>query len=170
MDVHEAHATRPILRSKVFLYVTEFFSGMAVMAAELGAQRLLAPYFSSSQIVWAIIIGTIMIALALGAVFGGKWADRDPDPDRLYRRILVVAVRIALVPLVGKYLVILVADVPGTTNRELFARKAGPGIPSMAQALERMEGGGTLLDRTVRQVAPGLPDRAGQRPQHRPHG
>ena len=32
---------RPILNSKVFLYVTEFFSGMGVMAAELGASRLL---------------------------------------------------------------------------------------------------------------------------------
>ncbi|NMN00432.1 spermidine synthase [Bifidobacterium sp. DSM 109958] len=100
---------RPILNSKVFLYVTEFFSGMAVMAAELGASRLLAPYFSSSQIVWTIIIGTIMIALALGAVFGGRWADRNPDPDRLYRRILAAAAWIALIPLVGKYLVILIS-------------------------------------------------------------
>ena len=32
---------RPILKSKVFLCVTEFFSGMGVMAAELGASRLL---------------------------------------------------------------------------------------------------------------------------------
>ena len=100
---------RPILKSKVFLYVTEFFSGMAVMAAELDAQRLLAPYFSSSQIVWTIIIGTIMIALALGAVLGGCWADRDPDLDRLYMRVLVAAVWIALVPLVGKYIVLLVS-------------------------------------------------------------
>ena len=100
---------RPILRSKVFLYVTEFFSGMAVMAAELGASRLLAPYFSSSQIVWTIIIGTIMIALALGAVFGGRWADRNPDPDRLYRRILIAAAWIALIPLAGKYLIILIS-------------------------------------------------------------
>ena len=38
---------------------------MSVMAVELGASRLLAPYFSSSQIVWTIIIGTIMIAMAL---------------------------------------------------------------------------------------------------------
>lgn len=100
---------RPILRSRVFLYVTEFFSGMAVMAAELGASRLLAPYFSSSQIVWTIIIGTIMIALALGAVVGGRWADRNPDPDRLYLCIMAAAVWIALIPLVGKYLIILIS-------------------------------------------------------------
>ena len=44
-----------ILKNKLFLYLTEFFSGMSVMAVELGASRLLAPYFSSSQIVWTII-------------------------------------------------------------------------------------------------------------------
>ena len=82
---------------------------MAVMAAELGASRLLAPYFSSSQIVWTIIIGTIMIALALGAVVGGRWADRNPDPDRLYLCIMAAAVWIALIPLVGKYLIILIS-------------------------------------------------------------
>lgn len=111
MKVQDEGVARPILKSKVFLYVTEFFSGMAVMAAELGAQRLLAPYFSSSQIVWTIIIGTIMIALALGAVFGGRWADKDPNPDKLYMRILIAAVWIALVPLVGKYIVLLISGV-----------------------------------------------------------
>lgn len=97
---------KSILNNKGYLYLTEFFSGMAVMAVELGANRLLAPYFSSSQIVWTIVIGTIMIAMALGNLYGGRSADKHPDPDRLYRRILVAAVWIAAIPLVGKYLII----------------------------------------------------------------
>ncbi len=76
------------------------------MAVELGASRLLAPYFSSSQIVWTIIIGTIMIAMALGNLYGGKSADKNPDPDVLYRRILVAAVWIAAIPVAGKYIIL----------------------------------------------------------------
>lgn len=38
-----------ILKNKLFLYLTEFFAGMSVMAVELGASRLLAPYFSSRR-------------------------------------------------------------------------------------------------------------------------
>ena len=72
--------TTPVLSNKLFLYLTEFFAGMSVMAVELGASRLLAPYFSSSQIVWTIIIGTIMIAMALGNIYGGRSADGDRTP------------------------------------------------------------------------------------------
>jgi len=97
---------KSILKNKIYLYLTEFFAGMSVMAVELGASRLLAPYFSSSQIVWTIIIGTIMIAMALGNVYGGKKADKNPDPDKLYLRLLVAAVWIALIPVVGKYVIL----------------------------------------------------------------
>ncbi|MFR6380564.1 MAG: fused MFS/spermidine synthase [Evtepia sp.] len=97
---------RPILKNKYYLYLTEFFAGVSVMAVELGASRLLAPYFSSSQIVWTIIIGTIMIAMALGDLWGGRTADKDPNTDRLYRRILVAAVWIAAIPVVGKYIIL----------------------------------------------------------------
>ncbi|MCQ2522083.1 MAG: fused MFS/spermidine synthase [Lachnospiraceae bacterium] len=100
---------RKILKNKFFLYITEFFSGMSVMAVELGASRLLAPYFSSSQIVWTIIIGTIMIAMALGNIFGGRSADKNGNPDKLYRRILIAAVWIAAIPLLGKYVIVGIA-------------------------------------------------------------
>ncbi len=95
-----------ILKNKTFLYLTEFFAGMSVMAVELGASRLLAPYFSSSQIVWTIIIGTIMIAMALGNIYGGRSADKNPDPGKLYTRMLIAAVWISAIPVVGKYIIL----------------------------------------------------------------
>ena len=98
-----------LLANKNFLYATEFFSGMSIMAVELGASRLLAPYFSSSQIVWTIIIGTIMIALALGNVWGGRRADSDKNPDKLYRRLILAAIWIGAIPVLGKYLILGVA-------------------------------------------------------------
>ena len=99
-------ASGGLMKKKWYLYLTEFFSGMSVMAVELGASRLLAPYFSSSQIVWTIIIGTIMIAMALGNIYGGKSADKNPDPDKLYARILVAAVWIAAIPFFGKFVIL----------------------------------------------------------------
>ena len=95
-----------LLENRAYLYVTEFFAGMSVMAVELAASRLLAPYFSSSQIVWTIIIGTIMIAMALGNVYGGRLADKDSNPSLLYRRILFAAIWIAAIPVFGKYFII----------------------------------------------------------------
>lgn len=100
-----------ILHNKTYLYLTEFFAGMSVMAVELGASRLLAPYFSSSQIVWTIIIGTIMIAMALGNIYGGRAADKNPDPDRLYGRIVIAAIWIAAIPVLGKYVILAISAV-----------------------------------------------------------
>ena len=102
---------KSILHNKFYLYLTEFFAGMSVMAVELGASRLLAPYFSSSQIVWTIIIGTIMIAMALGNIYGGRSADRHPNPDRVYGRIIIAAVWIAAIPVLGKYIILGISAV-----------------------------------------------------------
>lgn len=102
---------KKIINNKLYLYLTEFFAGMSVMAVELGASRLLAPYFSSSQIVWTIIIGTIMIAMALGNIYGGRSADRNPNPDKLFGRIIIAAIWIGLIPVVGKYIILGVSGV-----------------------------------------------------------
>jgi spermidine synthase len=88
-----------------FLYLTGFFSGMSVMAIELGASRLLAPYFSASQIVWTIVIGTIMIAMALGNLLGGKMADKHQTPDALFIWLLAAATWSMLIPLCGKFVI-----------------------------------------------------------------
>ena len=97
------------MKNKWLFYVTGFFSGLSVMAIELGASRLMAPYFSSSQIVWTIIIGTIMIAMALGNVIGGRMADKHKNPDRLFVWLFAAATWTMLIPLVGKFIIAGVA-------------------------------------------------------------
>ncbi len=47
-----------------------------------------------------------MIAMALGNIYGGKSADKSPNPDKLYGRILIAAIWIALIPVVGKYIIL----------------------------------------------------------------
>ena len=93
------------MKNKWIFYLTGFISGLSVMAIELGASRLMAPYFSSSQIVWTIIIGTIMIAMALGNVIGGRMADRHKTPDRLFAWIFAAATWTMLIPLLGKFII-----------------------------------------------------------------
>ncbi len=109
LDKETVTNRKGVLQNKYYLYLTEFFAGMSVMAVELGASRLLAPYFSSSQIVWTIIIGTIMIAMALGNIWGGRSADKNPNPDKLYIRIIIAAVWIAAIPILGKYIIVVIS-------------------------------------------------------------
>ncbi|ADB47074.1 fused MFS/spermidine synthase [Acidaminococcus fermentans DSM 20731] len=115
MDTVQSPAVAPggrrLLQNQYYLYLTEFFAGMAVMAVEIGAQRLISPYFSSSQVVWTIIIGMIMIAMAGGNVYGGKTADKDPNPDKLYGRILFSSIWLALIPFLGKYIIVGISAV-----------------------------------------------------------
>lgn len=44
--------------------------------------------------------------MALGNIYGGRSADKNPDPDKLYGRIIIAAIWIALIPVVGKYIIL----------------------------------------------------------------
>jgi spermidine synthase len=78
-----------------------FVSGMASLAVEFGASRLLAPYFGTSLYVWGVLIGLILIYLSAGYVIGGRLADRHPRAEVLYQVTAWAGLWIGLIPLVS---------------------------------------------------------------------
>lgn len=93
-----------------YLYFTVFFSGMTTLIIELTASRLLGSVFGTSNIVWASIIGLILIYLTLGYFLGGWWADRSPRYKTLYTILLFGAFTSGAVPLFSRPVLRLAAD------------------------------------------------------------
>jgi spermidine synthase len=79
-----------------------FLSGMSVMGVEMAASRLLRPYFGDSVLIWANIIGLILIYLSVGYYLGGRWADRDPRAVTLYRIIAWAGFAIGILPYLAR--------------------------------------------------------------------
>lgn len=72
----------------VLWFLTPFFTGAVIMAQELVAFRLFAPYFGYSIYVWGSLISVIMAALAFGYAIGGWSADRSQSGLPLYLTLL----------------------------------------------------------------------------------
>src|SRR2546423_2677992 len=75
-----------------------FASGAAALATEISASRLLAPYFGASTVVWANVIGLILVYLSVGYWVGGKVADRRPEPRVLGAIVLAAGIFVAVTP------------------------------------------------------------------------
>jgi len=93
-----------------YLYLTVFFSGMTSLAVEMAASRLLGNVFGTSNLVWASIIGLILIYLTLGYYLGGAWADRSPHSHTFFKILLWASLLIAFVPVISRPVLRFAAD------------------------------------------------------------
>lgn len=93
-----------------YLFIAVFVSGMTSLAMEMAASRLLGNYFGSSNLVWASIIGLILIYLTAGYFLGGTWADRSPNYPTFYRILAWAAFATGLVPLAARPVLRVAAD------------------------------------------------------------
>jgi spermidine synthase len=88
--------------SRRFLMFAVFIAGLTTLGIELAASRLLGSVFGTSNIVWANIIGLILIYLTAGYFIGGRWADRRPEREPFYRLLAWASFTAGLVPIVAK--------------------------------------------------------------------
>ncbi len=104
---------QPVHRSKSEnrkLLLAVFFSGLTTLAVELAAFRLFAPTFGTTNLIAAVVIGLILLYLAAGYTIGGRWADRSPRAETLYRIILWGAFIVGLIPFIAQPLLRIARD------------------------------------------------------------
>jgi spermidine synthase len=95
---------------KNYLYFTVFSAGMTCLAIEFSASRLLGNTFGTSNLVWASIIGLILIYLTVGYFIGGYWADKSPRYLTMYTILAWGGFTAGLVPFFARPVLRIAAD------------------------------------------------------------
>ncbi len=97
-------------RQRRFLYLAVFMGGVTTLAVEISAARLLGSIFGTSNIVWANIIGLILVYLTAGYFIGGRVADRWPTFTMFYTVLTWAAFFSGLIPLAAHPVLRLAAE------------------------------------------------------------
>lgn len=78
-----------------------FTSGGVLLALEIIASRVLAPYFGNSIYVWGSLIGVFLTALSVGYAVGGRLADRHPSPGLFAGIVFLAGLLTVPIPLIA---------------------------------------------------------------------
>lgn len=110
--------------SRGYLFLTVFVAGMSTLAIEFTASRLLQAVYGTSNIVWANVIGLVLLSLTFGYFIGGRLADRRPSDTLFYGLV-------ALAGFCGVFFLLLT----GAVLRDAAAAMAVMNVGAMAGSL-----------------------------------
>jgi predicted membrane-bound spermidine synthase len=92
----------PLVARRTLLLITVFVGGMTSLGVELSAARLLDPFFGNSLIIWAVLIGMVLLYLTVGYYVGGKWADQQPYHRVMYQITAWAAFLVGVIPFIAR--------------------------------------------------------------------
>lgn len=95
------HDRKLKMKTRILL-VAVFIAGLTTLGIELSASRLLGSVFGTSNIVWANIIGLILVYLTAGYFIGGRLADRYPKYTTFYQILAWAAFASGIVPIISR--------------------------------------------------------------------
>jgi Predicted spermidine synthase with an N-terminal membrane domain len=103
------------------LELAVFLCGAVVMVLELTGSRVLAPFLGTSIIVWTSLIGVVLGSLSAGYWWGGRLADRRPEPRLLSRIILLAALATLLLAGLKGFLLLYLQNKASLATATLWA-------------------------------------------------
>lgn len=86
----------------MYLYLIVIVAGLCTLGVEMAALTFFAPYFGTTQVVWACVIGSTLLYLSVGYLVGGRAADRWPETRILCRLLGTAAFWLNALPLTAK--------------------------------------------------------------------
>jgi spermidine synthase len=93
-------------------YLLAFLEGVGVIAVELLSAKILAPYFGTSLLIWTMVIGITLLALAGSYAIGGHLSKTTQRDERLFMLFAGGALLLALMPLTGPLLFRIFSGLP----------------------------------------------------------
>lgn len=95
--------TQPNAFDRAFLLIAIFAAGACTLATEFTASRMIQTVYGASNLIWANVIGLILLFLTLGYFLGGRLVDRNPSFARFYAIICAAGLSSAASLLLTSY-------------------------------------------------------------------
>lgn len=118
----EKKITQVAYKVKRSIFLFAIAEGSVVMAIEIFAARMIAPYFGSSLYVWGTVIGITLTGLALGYYIGGLLGDKYNTRLMMHAVLLIASIFVCCMHFISEQMIGGLAS--GDTNYALFGVSA----------------------------------------------